>query len=83
MCYASSRLLNKKGEQNLTRIQKTPLLGVQQGEFIDFVFLFIHQTKLRHDTEYPTGKQSNLTVRGYFFGNCINSNKETSQVAET
>ena len=58
MCYASSKLLNKKGEQKFTRIQNIPLLGVQEGEFIDFVFLFIHQTKLRRDTEYPTGKQS-------------------------
>jgi len=60
---------------------------VQQGEFIDFVFLFIHQTKLRRDKKYPKGKQSKQrnqsSVRGFFYGKCISSNTEASELAET
>jgi len=60
---------------------------VQQGEFIDFVFLFIHQTKLSViqyilQASNPHGV-TNLTVRGFFYGNCISSNTEASEVAET
>ena len=67
MCYVSSKLLNEKEEQNFTRIQKTPLLGVKQGDFIDFVFFSLirqNQDVIQNilQASNPHGV-TNLTVR--------------------